>query len=153
MFSGNLFVLRYMFEPEPKICRIQEMLIRLAFTFCMLPLLAKSHRLYRIFIGGKNLIQVTLTNRQLFFKWILIPAFIFNIPSIYLQLFTDWDIEWELTPDGLNYSNCEYGSTMGYFYITYGQVGLFMLFEGVIAWKIRHIPQNFNESQWVCNYV
>ena len=137
-------------RPHPWICALRIWLPPNAFLLILGPLMAKTWRLHRIFsISHLKVKPITLAT----LIWIVVV-----LQSVQLVICIFWialgTIKTRTVDDPTDptaaFALCD--TNMAFricTYITYGYIGLIILFGCYLSFKVRKLPKDFNESRWI----
>jgi hypothetical protein len=137
-------------EPRPYICALRIWLPPIAFLLIVTPLIAKTWRLWKIF----NLSDFKVTPVPLSTLIIMVTALV--LVQIIICVF--WISMGTVQPELVNDLN---DKTQAYVlckanlanrissYVTFGYIGLVLVVGCYLAYKIRKLPRDFNESKWI----
>jgi ABC-type branched-subunit amino acid transport system substrate-binding protein len=137
-------------KPAPFICGLRIWLPPIAFLLIISPLMAKTWRLWKIFsLSSIRVVPVPLTTLILMVSAMVLVQIIICI--VWVSLGT-------VQPIVVNDRN---DRTQAYVlcksilanrissYVTFGYIGLILLVGCYLAFKIRKLPRDFNESKWI----
>jgi ABC-type branched-subunit amino acid transport system substrate-binding protein len=137
-------------EPKPYICALRIWLPPIAFLLIIAPLMAKTWRLWKIF----SLTDLKVTPVPLSTLIIMVAALV--LIQVIICIF--WISLGTIQTTTVNDPN---DSTVAYVvckanlanricsYLTYGYIALVIVFGCYMAFKVRKLPKDFNESKWI----
>lgn len=145
---GSAFV--WFGKPTTWICALRIWLPPNAFLLILGPLLAKTWRLHRIFTLNDFKIQPIPLSRLVVLVLILqviqivICIFWISLGTIQPEIILDKEDK------TLSYVICSTKiANRICLYLTYGYIGLLIVFGCYLAFKVRKLPKDFNESGWI----
>ena len=137
-------------EPRPWICALRIWLPPLAYVMIMAPLLAKTWRLHKIFtLGSLKLVPIPFWKLSLiafgiFLVQVIICIVWISLGTIQTALVAD--------PNARNTYDkvCAQKDTNRILsYVTYGYCAFITLAGAYLAFVVRKLPKDFNESRWI----
>lgn len=147
---GYSSVFPYIGRPHPWICAFRVWLQPVSYAFTGVPLVMKSWRLYH-FWRQKDLKVVPMANWKLFTISAVLVLIQFVICTFWQSLGTiDVVIKDDTTSTTRAYVVCDLTS-----YNRAGAIstmvyeGFLLIVGGYLAFKVRKLPRNFNESRWI----
>ena len=140
--------------PTPHLCALRIWIPPIAFVLILAPLLAKTWRLVRIFslatfkVEPIPLLTLVLIVGVLTSVQIIICIFWISMGTIQIEAIPD---EHSSTKE---YVVCKYNrANQIASYVTYGYNGLLVLISCYLAFRVRKLPKDFNESRWIVRTI
>jgi ABC-type branched-subunit amino acid transport system substrate-binding protein len=137
-------------EPHDYICVLRIWLSPLAYIFIMAPLLTKTWRLHRIFtLGSLKIAPIPLYKLIIMCCGIIAIQVVIcivwvSLGSFHEAYFLESDNEFVA-----HYTCSQTSVNRIITFVTYGYFGLITLIGGYLAFKVRNLPKDFNESRWI----
>jgi hypothetical protein len=135
--------------PHPYICALRIWLPPMAFILILAPLLAKTWRLHRIFtLKDWKVAPITLGRLILIACTLILGQIIICV--LWISLGTIQPIIKNGTNRSVAYALC--GSNKAsrtLTYITFGYIGALLVAGAYLAFRVRKLPRDFNESRWI----
>jgi ABC-type branched-subunit amino acid transport system substrate-binding protein len=145
---GSMFT--WIGEPRPWICALRIWLPPIAFAMIMAPLLAKTWRLHKIFtLGSLKLVPIpfwklSIIAFAIFLVQVIICIIWISIGTIQPALVVDKNAK--NTYDKVC-SQKENNRILSY--VTYGYCAFIVFAGAYLAFVVRKLPKDFNESRWI----
>lgn len=141
-------------EPSPHLCALRIWIPPIAFTLILTPLLAKTWRLVRIFslatfkVEPIPLSTLVIIVGALTFVQIIICIVWISLGTIQIETVID------LHSKDLEYVVCKTNNANKIAsYVTYGYNGLLIFISCYLAFRVRKLPKDFNESRWIVRTI
>jgi hypothetical protein len=145
---GSMFT--WIGRPAPYICGLRIWLPPMAFVLIMAPLLAKTWRLHKIFtLRDLKVAPIPLWRLSLVAGCLVLVQLIICIAWIALGT-----VQTEFVNDkndrAVAFVICKLSrANQIASYVTYGYLGFIMVVGTYLAFRVRKLPKDFNESRWI----
>jgi ABC-type branched-subunit amino acid transport system substrate-binding protein len=137
-------------KPQPYLCALRIWLPPISFLLIIAPLMAKTWRLWKIFsltdlkVVAVPLRTLILMVSALILVQVIICIFWISFGTVQTQVVND------INNKTVAYLLCKTNEANRISsYVTYGYIGMVILWGCYLTFKIRKLPKDFNESKWI----
>jgi len=144
----SVSIMVFPFMPQDAPCQVLAWSLHFSFIYIMAPITGKTWRLYMIFyVGKKKLHSFNITTWRLSIYFLIIPSLgVLGYLIAWTIKEKDWT-QWEVESNGENREYC-YLNNM-FLTISLACVGVLLLYLVRLAYGVKDVPRNFNESFWL----